>query len=994
MIYQQIFGGTLLAPSQVGYNLLAIGANATIQWPVEQQIAGGNVAAPIIDVNATIGGLSITCPDATLVSPGSSITWNNIGAFTVTIKDAAGGTILSLAAGQAWVTYLYSNTTAAGGWRTFQLGAGTSAVNAASLAGFGVQAIGATLNQNMSVAPQAISYTVLTTDQAKLLVWTGGSGTFTLPNPATAGSSWFIAVKNLGSGTLTLTPTVGNIDATATKVLNSLDSAFIGCDGVQYFTVGFGRAVASTFNFISINVGGGVNYTLSGGQLNQVAYKFTGVLTANIQVIVPASVQQYWVDNSTSGAFTLSIGTSGQASPPVIPQGNRNICYCDGSNVFPAVTGTVVYPISTVNGGTGLVSIAAGSILYASATNVLSQLTSIINPGTLEWSISTQLYIGASAFPILDATHGIVAYYDRTAVEIAKGITPVNKAYVPQDIRRFGGIGDGGTTDNATPINNAYAAINSGGTQPFGGIYFPAGNYVYRSALTFSGQKRPYFRGDGSVQSRLTYGGVNTTNNCITIGDGIVPEPGWNIRGLGFYSATVMTGGAGLYAKGLVRSYFSDVHVSDQDTNSNFYIACWLDGVDLLTWDGIQCRGSNTALRVNGRTGFGLADFIINDGKIPNSGIGLHVAGSFGGIHVGSVDIINNSTNVLIDNSQTGVSNREIIFTPQCAIDSACTTHDAATFDGINVDIQDTGGSIFFKNTWCASAGTLIRCGASFQGLILFWGGYMYNAFNTFGGNGHAVDVANANAVLYFNGTYFRNNQGAGVASSVVTSNIIFDNPFFAADVVNPVGSNINANGRTAHVSRNQAVWGTFAAGDQAVWPTAVNGAPTFGFSGTGGSLQAWAATVGNPWFSLGHSRGITPGSHVALLVNDQLGGISFEGSDGTAFRSGAQIVSFCTVAPAANQITANLVFKTNPGTGAVSARTLSEVADFFGPAGSTAMTAGWTWIPSSAGPPTGVPAAIAGQVPLHYDRTNNKMYVYNAGWKKGQVTGVDVIYA
>lgn len=386
-LYTNVFGGTVLAPSQIGYNLLAIAVSTVLQWPIEQQITGGNVAAPIIDVNASIGGLSITCPDAVLVSPGSSITWNNIGANTVTILSNTGSTILSLAPGQAWVTYLTDNTTHGGTWRIFQLGAGTSTTNAAALAGYGLQAIGATLNQNMPIFARAVSYTVLVGDQAKLLIWTGGVGVFTLPDPTVAGPNWFVAVKNLGSGTLTLTPAVGNIDSAGTKILNSLDSAFISCDGSQYFTVGFGRAATTNFNFVTISVAGGSNYTLTGGQLNQIAYRFTGLLTANIQVIVPASVQQYWIDNQTTGAFTLSIGTSGQASPPIIPQGNRNICYCDGTNVFAAVTGTVVYPIMPVNGGTGLTTIAAGDILYGSASNVISRLAGIIDPATLGWTI-------------------------------------------------------------------------------------------------------------------------------------------------------------------------------------------------------------------------------------------------------------------------------------------------------------------------------------------------------------------------------------------------------------------------------------------------------------------------------------------------------------------------------------------------------------------------------------------------------------------------------
>jgi hypothetical protein len=47
-----------------------------------------------------------------------------------------------------------------------------------------------------------------------------------------------------------------------------------------------------------------------------------------------------------------------------------------------------------------------------------------------------------------------------------------------------------------------------------------------------------------------------------------------------------------------------------------------------------------------------------------------------------------------------------------------------------------------------------------------------------------------------------------------------------------------------------------------------------------------------------------------------------------------------------------------------------------------TSATVGYVMIPSSAGAPTGVPADIpTGQVALHYDTVNNKIYVYNGGW-------------
>lgn len=47
-----------------------------------------------------------------------------------------------------------------------------------------------------------------------------------------------------------------------------------------------------------------------------------------------------------------------------------------------------------------------------------------------------------------------------------------------------------------------------------------------------------------------------------------------------------------------------------------------------------------------------------------------------------------------------------------------------------------------------------------------------------------------------------------------------------------------------------------------------------------------------------------------------------------------------------------------------------------------TNATDGFTYIPTSAGAPTGTPTAYTGKVAMEYDTTNNKLYVYNGAWK------------
>lgn len=377
--FTEIFGGGTIYPSEPTYLSLSMSTNETLEWPIEQAVSG-DVVAKIIDVTASVPGLTITIPDARQVSTGYTAMFNNVGGETVTVVNAIGGTIISLSSGTAWTIYLTDNSTEAGTWRTFQQGASTSVADAAALAGSGLVAILTTLNLNMPVTARAVDYTIVDSDRARVNEWTGGSGTFTLPSPATVGSGWYTIVKNLGSGDLTVTPPSGTIDDAATLTVSAGESAFIGTDGTDFFTIGSGGGASSgSFSFIEIDVSGTGNYTLSGAELNQIGYRFVGTLTGTRNIIVPNAVQQYWVNNETTGAFSLFVKTAAQVTGIEILQGDSNILYCDGTDVVSAESSTVSFPIVIGQGGTGattasaartnLGATAVGSSVFTAATS-------------------------------------------------------------------------------------------------------------------------------------------------------------------------------------------------------------------------------------------------------------------------------------------------------------------------------------------------------------------------------------------------------------------------------------------------------------------------------------------------------------------------------------------------------------------------------------------------------------------------------------------------
>lgn len=376
-IYQDVFGGANIYPSEISYSSLTLTTNVYLSWP-EETSTNQNLATRIIDISAASAGLSIYLPDANKSGTGNTILFNNTGAQTITVRKSDGVQVVTVASGTLWQVYLTNNTTAAGTWQSLQYGAAVSQVNASSLAGTGIVAVGTLLSQSVPITTFNTNYTAGASDRAKMFNWTSAAGTFTLPDATAVGNNWFVYLRNSGSGAISADPQgVQTIDGALFLSFQPGESAIIASDGTNFYTIGFGQSATFAFDYTVINIPGTGTYTLTGSELNRVAYRFTGALTGNRTVVVPATVQQYWVDNQTTGAYTLTIAPSGGGTGFVIAQGSRAILYCDGTDVLNASTAGLSTPISIANGGTGATTASAARINLGGTSTGIALFTAV-----------------------------------------------------------------------------------------------------------------------------------------------------------------------------------------------------------------------------------------------------------------------------------------------------------------------------------------------------------------------------------------------------------------------------------------------------------------------------------------------------------------------------------------------------------------------------------------------------------------------------------------
>jgi hypothetical protein len=373
MSYTDVFGANTVPPSGLGFSDFTFAVDTTLIWPYNSAGATA-VAAKIMELTASVAGLSLTLPDASQVSVGEDLLFRNIGAETITIKDNTGNTVATLDASTAKFFYLTDNSGAAGNWSVLSYGSGASAVDAAALVGYGLTAIGSTLNGAHQVFETASGFTADASYRAKVVNFTGGNDTILLTSASILGNNFYFFLRNSGTGTLTVDPSgAETIDDASTLSVQPGESLLLVCSGSEWFSVGMGRSIQYNFTQLVKDVTSGTPFTLSSTEAANKLFQFIGTPPATVNIIVPNVVSVYYVLSNISTAQTINIKTATVGSATVaVTQGQKTIIICDGINIYPAQGATASAAVQFVDG-----SAASPSITFPLTTPVELTITTL-----------------------------------------------------------------------------------------------------------------------------------------------------------------------------------------------------------------------------------------------------------------------------------------------------------------------------------------------------------------------------------------------------------------------------------------------------------------------------------------------------------------------------------------------------------------------------------------------------------------------------------------
>ena len=194
---------------------------------------------------------------------------------------------------------------------------------------------------------------------------------------------------------------------------------------------------AFTAGYLAKSVAGLANVTLTTGNQDPSAessnkvIEFTGALTGNIFVFVPAVENEYIFFNNTSGSYTLTVAPTGHAANgAAISQGAHTIQYCKGDGMVDIFAGSLsnLKALTKIDIGDNI-HLYAGVGEFASGTKVAFVQSS----APTGFTIDTTAALSESALQIVTGSGGGTGGSDTFTTTLSSSKTAANPA-VPIDI--------------------------------------------------------------------------------------------------------------------------------------------------------------------------------------------------------------------------------------------------------------------------------------------------------------------------------------------------------------------------------------------------------------------------------------------------------------------------------------------------------------------------------------------------------------------------------
>lgn len=151
----------------------------------------------------------------------------------------------------------------------------------------------------------------------------------------------------------------------------------------------------------TVSLTGLSTYTLTANngaadEAREAVYSFTGSLSGNCTVTLPAVSKMVWAVNSTTGSHNVILTTGGGTTATVRPDGNWYLIYCDGTNV--TFEGIALQSISVAGNATiaGNASVG-GNLTVAGAATVVGALNALTLSTFGDVSIGGNLHLSNNA---------------------------------------------------------------------------------------------------------------------------------------------------------------------------------------------------------------------------------------------------------------------------------------------------------------------------------------------------------------------------------------------------------------------------------------------------------------------------------------------------------------------------------------------------------------------------------------------------------------------